>query len=70
MATKPEKSITISGSSISINPGSSFALYVNPYEADRILAEINELKVEHFNFEAYLESHGVKRGVSGGYCFA
>lgn len=48
----------------------SFALYVNPYEADRILAEINELKVEHFNFEAYLESHGVKRGVSGGYCFA
>lgn len=48
----------------------SFALYVNPYEADRILAEINELKVEHFNFEAYLESHGVKRGVSGDYYFA
>lgn len=48
----------------------SFSMYVNPYEADRILAEINELKVEHFNFEAYLESHGVKRGVSGGYCFA
>ena len=45
-------------------------MYVNPYEADRILEELNKLEVEHFNFEKYLESHGVKRGTSGGYYFA